>query len=286
MKIINGFTIFCITIFVTSCFDPPEFPTVPEISFKDIEFYDNDNSVKDSLVLYIDFKDGDGDLGLSQMQNDSPYHAVNYFLENGSGELIPVATEVRHPHLPPIIKRNSAQNGKLVTLKTRKKPEYSNLPAYTHPYYCTSYQVDSIYVSAEDSVIFDETYNIAKYLDKESPPVFVLLDTFYYEVNPNYYNIEVDFFVKEGQEFREFDWRKELCISSNQASLGYDQRFPVLSETSTGLDGTLRYAMGSRGLDILFSLKTLKLKVQIKDRALNLSNVVETPEFTLDKIRK
>lgn len=286
MKIINGLTIFCITIFVTSCFDPPEFPTVPQITFEKIEFYDNDNSVRDSLVVYINFKDGDGDLGLAEVQNDSPYHAVNYFLENGTGELIPLSTEVRYQNLPPVIKRHPGQNGKLATLRTRKQPEYSSLPPYIRPFYCTSYQLDSIYVVEEDSAIFDETFTIAKYLTNESPPVYVLLDTFYYEVNPNYSNIEVDFFIKEGENFTEFDWVSELCGGPNQPGLGFDQRFPVLSKTSTGLDGTLRYAMGSIGMDILFSLKTLKLRVQIKDRALNLSNVVETPEFTLDKIRK
>jgi hypothetical protein len=30
----------------------------------------------------------------------------------------------------------------------------------------------------------------------------------------------------------------------------------------------------------------MKLRVQIKDRALHKSNVIETPAFTLDKIRK
>jgi len=77
--------------------------------------------------------------------------------------------------------------------------------------------------------------------------------------------------------FEEFDWREEFCTT-------YDGRFPILAKekdlsSATPLEGTLRYAMLSTGFKFQFSIKTLKLRVQIQDRLLNKSNVIETPEF-------
>lgn len=285
MKIIKGLAIFIIMVSFGSCFDPPEFPATPEIDFRDIEFYDGAST--DSLVLYITFKDGDGDLGLSDAQIDSPYHATNYFLEDGQGNLIPVATEKRYSNLPPFVKITN-QKGKLATVRTRKKPAYSTLPAYTRPAFCTHYEFDSVYVSNEDKHIFDETtHKVHKVLKNQTQPdVYVLLDTFYYQVNQDHYNIEVDFLVGDGTGFREFDWRTELCSSMSNQGQTFDGRFPPLSETSSGLDGTLRYSMNSVGFVPLFSVKRLKLRVQIKDRALNKSRMIESDEFTLDKIKR
>jgi hypothetical protein len=42
--------------------------------------------------------------------------------------------------------------------------------------------------------------------------------------------------------------------------------------------------MATSGMKSIFSIKPLKLKVRIRDRELNNSNQIETPEFTLDKI--
>jgi hypothetical protein len=46
------------------------------------------------------------------------------------------------------------------------------------------------------------------------------------------------------------------------------------------------YAMVGSGFLNTFSVSTLKLEVQIKDRELNKSNIITTPEFTLNGIRK
>jgi hypothetical protein len=114
---------------------------------------------------------------------------------------------------------------------------------------------------------------------QESNDVYYLVqDSLYAVLNPDHYNIEVDFFVKEGSTFVEFDWRKEFCTT-------FDGRFPILSDNENALDGTLKYNMESRGFKILFGDKTLKLRIEIKDRALNRSNVIETGEFTLAGIR-
>jgi hypothetical protein len=44
--------------------------------------------------------------------------------------------------------------------------------------------------------------------------------------------------------------------------------------------------MISAGFDFIFSIRTLRLKIKVQDRALNKSNEIFTPEFTLQSIRK
>ena len=51
---------------VAACFNPPEYSVIPEIEYESIKFVETpDASIADTLVLTISFKDGDGDIGLS-----------------------------------------------------------------------------------------------------------------------------------------------------------------------------------------------------------------------------
>jgi hypothetical protein len=128
--------------------------------------------------------------------------------------------------------------------------------------------------------VLDQFSIIEDTLTGEEGTYLRVRDTLYIESNPNHYNIEVDFLVKNGAGFDEFDWRaNNLCTT-------FDGRFPVLADNDNALDGTLKYNMESRGFKPFFGSKTLKLRIQIKDRNLNLSNVIETGEFTLESIRK
>ena len=96
-------------------------------------------------------------------------------------------------------------------------------------------------------------------------------------------------FIKNNDgTYKEFDWQKEFA---NYPSCGetYDGRFPIMTKDltqKTPLEGTIRYAMKSTGFLILFSIKTLKLRITIQDRALHKSNTVETGDFTLQGIKK
>lgn len=148
-------------------------------------------------------------------------------------------------------------DGNLVTYTDKRTdPNFSSLPEFVKPFNCINWEVRN-----DDNVI----------------------DTLYFEFNPDYYNITVDFLVKNPStgSFEEFDWTKEfnypLCGGT------FDGRFPILFTDKPGspLEGNLKYSMGSLGFKALFSIKTLKLRIQIKDRALNKSNIIETPEFTL-----
>ncbi len=103
-------------------------------------------------------------------------------------------------------------------------------------------------------------------------------DTVHVEVNPNSFNIDVDFFIKRNGEYSEFDWRREFgpfsCIT-------FDGRFPPLNseEFERPLAGSLSYSMVSSGFLPIFGNDSLQLRIQIKDRALNFSNIAESPDF-------
>lgn len=105
-------------------------------------------------------------------------------------------------------------------------------------------------------------------------------DTVFVEINPNSFNIDVDFFLKRDGVYTEFDWRREFgpfsCIT-------FDGRFPPLNteEFERPIAGSLSYSMVSSGFLPLFGNDSLQLRIQIKDRALNLSNFVESPDFVV-----
>ena len=107
-----------------------------------------------------------------------------------------------------------------------------------------------------------------------------ILDTVYVEINQNSFNIEIDFFLKRDGIYEEFDWRREFgqfsCIT-------FDGRYPPLNtaEFERPLAGSLSYSMVSSGFLPLFGNDTLQLLIQIKDRALNNSNIVESGDFVI-----
>src|SRR5690242_16348404 len=75
--------VFC-GIVVSSCFDPPEYPDTPDISFKSLTFVKgglqaNGNKAADTIVLILNFKDGDGDVGVSSDELAPPYNDRWYY---------------------------------------------------------------------------------------------------------------------------------------------------------------------------------------------------------------
>jgi hypothetical protein len=279
MKISKGLAIFSLTCVVfSSCFDPPQFPIVPQIEFDKIEFI---RGQTDELVLSIRFKDGDGDVGLDNSDSryiDSPYNN-SFFFQEHNGILDTISTIVKvFPGVQTqydLLDIKNPANGKLVFPRTRKNPAYSSLPAYN----CADYEylVDhKLLIRKADHAVLDPTVRITNTLGVAPDDYLEIQDTLLMATNPNHYNIEIDFLVKRGDnDFVEFDWRKEFCTQS------YDGRFPVLTDSPRALEGIIRYSMKSVGFRNIFSTKVLKLRVQIKDRALHRSNTILTPEFTL-----
>jgi hypothetical protein len=282
MNSIKGLGLFFIVILLSgSCFDPPEFPNVPEIEFDKIQFVDAET---DSLILFLNFRDGDGDLGLDnedlQFISD-PYNNAYFFQEN-NGKVDTLSTFAAASQVAQydILDIPNPQKGKLVFARTRKKAEYNFLPAYN----CVDYEylIDrKLLIEQADLAVLDNSVRFIDTLSSGTTMFFQIQDTLLVSTNPDHYNIEVDFLIKKGSTFEEFDWRETFCSQS------FDGRFPVLAEKSgVPLEGTLKYTMNSVGFATLFSVQTLKLRIQVKDRQLHRSNIIETPEFTLDKIRK
>ena len=237
-------------LFLASCFDPPNYSPIPTIEFESIIFKDVSNSSDpDSLILAVRIKDGDGDLGLDA--NDPtdtlfPYQSRTF-----------MDTISRFNGYYYVYK-----DGPFITYKTRRtNPDYDTLPAFVSPYNCVNWEI----ITIENKV-----------------------DTFYFQPNPNHHNIFVEYLVKNNDGiFTEFDWTKEFAYP--QCGITFDGRFPILSKDlsqNAALDGRIRYGMASTGFLILFSIKTLKLRITIQDRSLHKSNIIETPEFRLDQIKK
>jgi hypothetical protein len=274
----------------------PNYPIEPSIEFKSIEFIEVPGpGTADSLKLKIKYRDGDSDLGLDySYESDDfefPYHNVYYFLEDGTGDTAKIYTEIfddgssRHFLLNPSI------TGKLVTNRTRLKPNYGFLPEF-ESYNCLYYSEDQLLVSEESGAV-DETYNILDTLvDEFNKRYFIIQEAFLYQRNENHYNILVEFYISDdGINFTEFEW--------NQHCISYNGRFPLLLDNTgifksgpftikakTPWEGEIIYSMGNASHLALFSAKKMKLKIKIKDRAFHTSNVIETPVFTLDEIRK
>ena len=277
---LKGLLLFGISIGVTACYDPPELPIKPKIDFEGIYFQEATAvGERDELVVTISFSDGNGDLGLSATDIDPPYHDVNYYLAN-EGEIIELKKRTVRGDLPQFVEVPPNATGKLVTVRTPDDPAYKDvIPSYVDDHAsCTYYTYTKIYVEEKDSRIFDDSYNFTVLSYPNRAPVYELLDTFYYKRNPNYANIDVEFWVDEGNGYKLFDWEKEFC------TISFNQRFTVLSDKDGALSGSLQYSMATSGMKSIFSIKTLKLNLRIRDRELNNSNQIETPEFMLDKI--
>lgn len=285
MKPVKRILLFLISLVTFSaCFNPPEFDDSPSIEFKSIEFKDRGNAARDSLIFTISFKDGNGDLGLDgeiSEDIDPPFHDKNFFLAKDNGELVQVEKKLRYTNFSQFLDVPAGANpGKLVTVRTRDNPLFSSLPSYFDPLGCTFYSYDTILVSGEHKSVFDKTYTVIdSFKNNTQPTIYVLLDTFYYKQNPNHLNIEVDWLVKQSNNtYEEYDWIKEQCNADD-----FSERFPRLSDKNGPLEGDITYALTSRGIRAIFQNRTIKLRITIKDRALNVSNTVESCDFTLDR---
>jgi len=232
---------------LSGCFKPPEFPNEPEIEFSNIVFKPGgDNG--DSLILSFDFQDGNGDIGLSGSEDDFPYHPFNIIVD-ANGDTVFFSDE--DLELPLFMR---APNGSLTM--------FSETDNRT-PFNCQEYEF------------------------LRDPITNVTIDTFYIAKNPNNLNIRVDFFKKVGENYVFFDWTN--VASNNRCGEDFNGRFPIFDDTnfrdSKPLAGTIDYSMVSVGF-IYCALRgdVFKIDITIKDRALNTSNTVSTPDVTLQDI--
>lgn len=225
--------------------ETPNYPIEPYIEFRSIKFTETpDVTEPDEIALTFYYRDGDSNLGLDQSleyQSDPFHHA--YFFRKIDGS--PVTSD----HF--FFKEASIDD--LIQYSDLDFPPYDTIP-YVNKYDCKYWY-----------------YYENKFL--------------YYQINENHFNILVKFFWSDnGINFIELDWMELICHTLNG-------RFPDLSEAknnstiSSGpftiqvknnFEGKITYTIQSNGFKPLFGGKKLKISIQIKDRALNNSNIIET----------
>jgi hypothetical protein len=107
-------------------------------------------------------------------------------------------------------------------------------------------------------------------------------DTVWVKQNPDQYNIFVRFFRKRNGVFTEFRWQDPPFFTT------FNGRFPRILTSTEGqsVEGNIKYGMLSSGWEAIFRNDTLRIDVEIQDRALNKSNQVSSDEVTLRQITR
>lgn len=291
------FVCFC-SLAVSACFEPPDFGNTPRIEFNKIEFKKN-GATSEELILHLDFQDGDGDLGLSTLgDTEFPYQGAYYYLHNGLGDttaIVPKRRQDQNGVIYTLLNFCDANDGictpltgKIVTNKTRNLPNYSYLPVYNPISSCPPYQTITTIIGDDDlprpgvvvpfSVI-DNTYEIEDTLRLSGKDYALISDLLLYKVNPNTNNIEVRFWQFENGDYVEYKF---------PGCQNYFGRFETsATDTYAGrpIEGKIRYTMKNSAFLATFGSRSIKVTVQIRDRALNVSNTIESPVFELNEIR-
>lgn len=275
----------------------PNYPIEPSIRFSKISFIETPFVADlDTLKLTISYRDGDSDLGFRSSLDTNedleyPYHPYYCFLEDGTGDTtqVPVGIINHGSGAYITIRPQLPISGKLVTDKTRLKTNYEFLPEFDLNK-CNFYRSERIIIS-EDYI--DDSYNTIETFEDEFGNKYHIVDeALLYAENENHNNILVEYYVKEGENFVEFDWLEAFCIDYNgrfpflEKQRGTIEAGPFTIKAKTPWEGEITYAMVSTGFLPIFSTKEMKLRITIKDRALHTSNVLETPAFTLDGIKQ
>jgi hypothetical protein len=220
----NALYILLILPVFFTCQDRPTFPIEPRIELNDFYFREVEDFPLDSLIIKVQFEDGDGDLGLESFETDFPYH------------LLTVQTY---------------SNGDTIRYGEAAAPDEYN---------CVDFEIIRKESSVNDSLV-------------------VTSDTIFVERNPNHFNFFLDFLVKEPDgSFRVFN----PALERNCAP-PYHGRYFVLNTARDirPLTGELQYTLLS-GFRLLFRNDIIKLRIQIQDRNLHRSNVLETEEFNIN----
>ncbi len=171
------------------------------------------------------------------------------------------------------------------------------LPPY-HAFNAIIDERDSLVLIGDTTVVpplrqVDPFSNVTPFSETDNRPpynctdYFVYLeDTFYINKNEYHNNLHITFLLKDlvSGEFTEIDFASYFGNACSSITL--DGRIPVFDSDLIGdpLQGIFSYYMVSEGFLLVLSNQTFKIRFYIYDRALNQSNIVETPEVTLLEI--
>lgn len=293
MRLIKGIVLFCFSaIAVSACFSPPEFSTIPRIEFKSIQFR-NVEGTNQELILELNFSDGDGDLGLSTTgDNLYPFNDEFFYLQTGMGDTVSIiAQRVQDAQGVVYVILNSKElPGKIVTSKTRSLPYYGYLPVY-NPNVCQNYKSITTILGEDNMPIpgvlaplasVDASYKIEDTLTFAGKKYALFSDLLFFKRNPNASNIEVRFWQFENGAYVEYDWGR---YNDCQNFFGRFETSETDVYAGRPLEGSIRYSMKNTAFLSTFGSRAIKITARIRDRALNVSNTVESPIFELAEIR-
>lgn len=242
-----------ILFFLIRCKENEEvYSAQPNIDFVKVEFDEGQPpQLLPSLLITFSITDGDLDFGLNHDQTDFPYQLAYYYLKKDGTRISSDKFE-----------RGEVRPNELIQVEDRFAPPFDTLP---------------------------DPATSCKYLHyADSQPPFYKQLELYADRNENFSNLFLKLFLKEPDgTFLEEDLRAGGC------SFGRNGRIFFLHDLSIGqeyLDGPFEVTMFSRQKgQVTYKLKsyslvalrsrTIKAQFYVKDRALNNSNIAETPEF-------
>jgi hypothetical protein len=244
-------------LLVGSCFEPPEFSIFPEIEVENVRVKNiADPTQPDSLIISINFKDGDGNIGIDGSENGPPFHERWFFLKNPSPTCEP-GVAAPCTKISFIDQTNLAN---YITYKLRRAgTPYDTLPALSQPSDCLKY------------VVLRNSNNAA-------------IDTLYSQLNSRYFNLFISVYVKNGATFQKYEFNN--AAYPNCDIYGLNSRLPILAKdgdvnSKLPLEGIITYKLTSASFTPLIG-KTLMLRIQIMDRDGNLSNIDDSNEFNFN----
>ncbi|MEO9476373.1 MAG: hypothetical protein ABJG41_12590 [Cyclobacteriaceae bacterium] len=244
------------------CLDPPEYSNTPKIKFKRLEFVSGDGRA-DSLKLTFDFEDGDGNIGLSELDvwdEFFPYYFIVYY---DSGRL---TTDTNGDTI-------TAAGYYIVTLSDSLAVPPFKLGT------TNGELIDEVFSEVDNRPAFDPRCDDYLYGDGWSDTLFVTR-------NPYYNNMDITFLKKRNGQFIETDLAQEF--NQDECDVVPEVlRIPIFDPERIGKPtvGNITYSYLSNGVGLfLAQLDTFKIEFFIYDRDLNKSNVVQTPEYTLSDI--
>ena len=237
------FIYIIILVFFNNCISKEEFSNIPSISFDKLEYVKSETNLnQDSLILTISFTDGNGDLGLSNDDILYPYNPYNAVIDENLNWVTLGSNSV----VPPLYIYKPNGSYELLS-NDDSRPTFN----------CQDYIVDTVFQTNK-------------------------LDTFYIQKNENNKNIFVDFYKKNTEKYELIDWTR-IFDKEFACGLDFNSRFPPLNISSNdqSISGQLKYSMVSYGFETVLNNETFKLKIRIKDKSLNDSNIIETSDLTL-----
>ncbi len=152
------------------------------------------------------------------------------------------------------------------------------LPLYAAPVFIASLDNGDIarIFFTEDKVLLSETDNRPSY-DCDNYEL-IESDTVYVARNEFYHNFHVQFMQKRNGNYTEIDFAE--IFQSDDCELGnFNGRIPFYDPN--GREGVITYSMLSQLFRLSFQDDTIQLRFWVYDRNLNMSNVAETPDFVL-----